>query len=545
MTHDIRSGLRFRMWLSIQNVNDVAPVVFREAVFLQVCVKLYKACVWKAVFIYRHTSANLADLFGLVLATCGQEGVLFITWYEVANTWVRGTCKIGPCMPDKGGKSAVNIGGNDCDTGRQRLREVWCVCVCVCVYVYGDLQRCLSNIPKNDVIIVLGDFNARVGVGTGSADDVWQDVRGRFGVGNCNAAGERLLMWCATNQLSIMNTWFQKPDFRRGTWKHPATKQYHMIDFVLMHRHQRARCHDVAVVRVANCFTDHFMVRARIAFGVTQRRSMRSCNKPCKIAVERLSDPRTCKTFQKDIEDGLFTKCESTATAEGKSNTICDCLQETSDQVLGPWGRVQSDWFLQALPGIQAILDEKNKCHMAMVQKDIRVSRSRFRASQKRVAKTVRQAKEQWIGRLSKAADDSDRDSKWPCIKKLQLLHSGRKPVRIPTIVDEQGNLLSQPDDIRGRWLRHFSDVLNVESKFEPSVLNMVPEQAQRSDLDVPPTMVELLQAMKCLTAGKAAGESGILPEMVINGGRALHLHILSLMTQMRLVWLLLGVMRC
>ena len=397
--------------------------------------------------------------------------------------------------------------------------------MCVCVCVYGDLQRCLSNIPKNDVIIVLGDFNARVGVGTGSADDVWQDVRGRFGVGNCNAAGERLLMWCATNQLSIMNTWFQKPDFRRGTWKHPATKQYHMIDFVLMHRHQRARCHDVAVVRVANCFTDHFMVRARIAFGVTQRRSMRSCNKPCKIAVERLSDPRTCKTFQKDIEDGLFTKCESTATAEGKSNTICDCLQETSDQVLGPWGRVQSDWFLQALPGIQAILDEKNKCHMAMVQKDIRVSRSRFRASQKRVAKTVRQAKEQWIGRLSKAADDSDRDSKWPCIKKLQLLHSGRKPVRIPTIVDEQGNLLSQPDDIRGRWLRHFSDVLNVESKFEPSVLNMVPEQAQHSDLDVPPTMVELLQAMKCLTAGKAAGESAILPEMVINGGRALHLH--------------------
>ena len=131
MTHDIRSGVRSRMWLSTQNEQDVAPVVFREAVFLQVCVKLCKACVWKAVFIYRHTSAILADIFELVLATCGQEGVLFITWYEVANTWVRGTCKIGPCMPDKGGKSAVNIGGNDCDTGRQRLREVWCVCVCI------------------------------------------------------------------------------------------------------------------------------------------------------------------------------------------------------------------------------------------------------------------------------------------------------------------------------------------------------------------------------------------------------------------------------
>ena len=48
-----------------------------------------------------------------------------------------------------------------------------------------------------------------------------------------------------------------------------------------------------------------------------------------------------------------------------------------------------------------------------------------------------------------------------------------------------------------------------------------------------------LLRAMKYLTAGKAAGESGILPGMVINGGRALHLHILSLMTQ---IWSEAGV---
>ena len=141
-----------------------------------------------------------------------------------------------------------------------------------------------------------------------------------------------------------MNTWFQKPDFRRRTWKHSDTKQYHMIDWPMRQRH-RACCHHVAVVRGADCFTDQFMVRARIAFGVTQRRSKRSCDKPCNVAVERLSDPRTCKTFQKDIEDGLFTKCESTITAEEKWNTICDCLQETSNRVLGPRGRVQSDWF--------------------------------------------------------------------------------------------------------------------------------------------------------------------------------------------------------
>ena len=51
--------------------------------------------------------------------------------------------------------------------------------------------------------------------------------------------------------------------------------------------------------------------------------------------------------------------------------------------------------------------------------------------------------------------------------------------------------------------------------------------------------MVELLEAMKFLTAGKAAGESRVLPGIVINGGRALHLHILGLMTQ---IWSEAGV---
>ena len=130
MTHGIRSGVPRMMWLSIKSELDVGQVGRKEAVFLQVCVKLFTACFWKDVFILsdRHTSVKLADLFGLVFATCFQEDVLFIAWYEVTNTWVRGTCKIGPCMPDKEEKSAVRIGGNDCDLGRQRLREVWGVC---------------------------------------------------------------------------------------------------------------------------------------------------------------------------------------------------------------------------------------------------------------------------------------------------------------------------------------------------------------------------------------------------------------------------------
>ena len=95
-----------------------------------------------------------------------------------------------------------------------------------------NLQDTVDKIPASDVLMLLGDFNARVG--SSGDDDLWLGVRGRHGVGVCNEAGERFLEFCALNQFSIMNTWFEKKQHHLATWKHPATKQSHMIDFVVM-----------------------------------------------------------------------------------------------------------------------------------------------------------------------------------------------------------------------------------------------------------------------------------------------------------------------
>ena len=48
-------------------------------------------------------------------------------------------------------------------------------------------------------------------------NDVWREVRVRHGVGSCNEAGERFLEFCAVNGLTIMNTWFKKPQVHLAT----------------------------------------------------------------------------------------------------------------------------------------------------------------------------------------------------------------------------------------------------------------------------------------------------------------------------------------
>jgi len=61
-----------------------------------------------------------------------------------------------------------------------------------------------------------------------------------------------------------VNNCFQKKPIYYGAWMHPATKLYHMIDFVVMRSSQRMHCLDVQVMREVNYWTDHCMVRAKL-----------------------------------------------------------------------------------------------------------------------------------------------------------------------------------------------------------------------------------------------------------------------------------------
>ncbi len=46
-------------------------------------------------------------------------------------------------------------------------------------------------------------------VGVLKAGDSWQGVIRKHGIDERNLAGEDFLQFCAVNQLTVMNTWFQ------------------------------------------------------------------------------------------------------------------------------------------------------------------------------------------------------------------------------------------------------------------------------------------------------------------------------------------------
>ena len=69
---------------------------------------------------------------------------------------------------------------------------------------YEELTANVRGVDKTDKLIILGDFNARVG----SNQQLWENVLGPQGSGRCNENGLRLLSFCAENELLVTNTIF-------------------------------------------------------------------------------------------------------------------------------------------------------------------------------------------------------------------------------------------------------------------------------------------------------------------------------------------------
>ena len=80
---------------------------------------------------------------------------------------------------------------------------------------FEDLQDLLELTPKKDVLFIIQDWNAKVGI------QETPGVTGKFGLGVRNEAGQRLIEFCQENALVIANALFQQHKRRLYTWTSP------------------------------------------------------------------------------------------------------------------------------------------------------------------------------------------------------------------------------------------------------------------------------------------------------------------------------------
>ncbi|XP_023224327.1 craniofacial development protein 2-like [Centruroides sculpturatus] len=120
--------------------------------------------------------------------------------------------------------------------------------------VYQQINQCIQGKDNRDILLIMGDMNAKVGRGREGI------VIGPWGLGERNDRGERLIDFCREKGLTVMNTWFKHHERRLYTWKAPGSRGIEVrnqIDFILINHRYRNTITNIKTYPGADCGSDH------------------------------------------------------------------------------------------------------------------------------------------------------------------------------------------------------------------------------------------------------------------------------------------------
>ena len=123
---------------------------------------------------------------------------------------------------------------------------------------YNDIQEEIDRAPKQELLMVIGDWNPKMG----SIEKL--RIVEIYGLETRNEAGERLIEFSESNGLFIVNTFCKVPKRRLYTWT-PSDGQYrNQIDYIIGNRRERSPILAITTRLGANCGTDHKLLSSKI-----------------------------------------------------------------------------------------------------------------------------------------------------------------------------------------------------------------------------------------------------------------------------------------
>ncbi|KAM9816523.1 uncharacterized protein ACBT44_010821 isoform 1-T2 [Syngnathus typhle] len=391
---------------------------------------------------------------------------------------------------------------------------------------YACLDDVLSKIPKEDKIIILGDFNARVG----RDHHLWKGTIGKEGIGNINSNGVLLLSKCAQYDLTITNTIFRQKNKLKGSWRHPHSKQWHLIDYVIVRaRDQRDVTITKAMMDSEACWTDHRLIRSTMSIRLKRKRRLQKKLSRQRLNLEALNNTAALQLFQASLGESLIQ--EYPEDIEEHWSLLKSSILDTCRATLGYKARKHQDWFDENDTEIEQLISKKRETFRVW-QNDITCTAKRQAHSKAKadVQSRVRQIKNSWWTEraleIQSLADSGDTRGFFSATKAVYgPSHRGQKPLRSK---DGQ-ELLKDNESINNRWREHFQELLNRDSTTQSDFLSHIPQSPIREDMGEPPTLVEVQDAIRSLKNNKASGPDGIPAEVLKEGGLELQRHLHSL----------------
>ena len=361
---------------------------------------------------------------------------------------------------------------------------------------YEELNSLVTAVPKTEKLIILGDFNARVGVDHQS----WENVLGKNGIGRCNSNGLLLLQLCAEHELLVTNTVFRLPVRNRTSWMHPRSKHWHLIDYVIVRQRDRQ---DVRVTKAmcgAECWTDHRLIISKINIRILPQRRPQGKPAPKRLNVVSLNKQAVSTELKETLEERAQQIQISDNVVESWE-AFRDEVYRAAYETIGQTKRKHQDWFDENNDEINNLLEEKYRIQRVLENNKSPANQAAYNNIRSTVQQRLRQMQDSWLKQkaeeIQNYADKNDMKRFYDAIKTVY----GPQPASSSPLLSADGQkLLTEKAHILDRWAEHFDAVLNRSSHTNEEAINRLPQNTINLNMGNPPTLSELEIAIHNIT---------------------------------------------
>ena len=375
---------------------------------------------------------------------------------------------------------------------------------------YDQLQTLIDQTPKKDILVIQGDWNAKVGE---DAQADWRETCGPYCNKQTNERGLKLLDFATYNKLVLTNTLGPHKLSRRWTWHSPDGKHHNQIDYILVRKRFRSSI-NIARTRSfpgADIGSDHDLLM------MTIKLRLRKTNKPRQVRIrfdlEKLKDPSVAQAFEASI-GGKFAPLtilgHEEINLDSLITTFNKAVIDTAGEILGKHRGIKKPWVtadILDLCDVRRKLKSKRGDHEGA---------KKYNEINNRIKKSIKKAKESWLEdqckEVEKSLNRNDSKRAYQLVKDLTTEKQGRSN----TIQDKAGKSLTENRDILNRWTEYCSELYNQETSGDQAVLNV---PLTTTEVDHPILREEVEAAVKALKKGKSAGVDNIPAELVKAGG--------------------------
>jgi hypothetical protein len=146
------------------------------------------------------------------------------------------------------------------------------------------LERTYDEIPRNDIKIILGDCNAKIG----------KEVTYRPAIGThsrhetSNENGRRVVDFTLGKNMCISSMYLPHKNIHKETWISPDGGTRNQTDRIIIRTRHAKDIIDVKTCRGADCDSDHFLIRARLRQRLTASKKASTGKKQIRYNTEAL-----------------------------------------------------------------------------------------------------------------------------------------------------------------------------------------------------------------------------------------------------------------